>query len=646
MSEAEGPPQGAAVVASRSAVEAPLAGQERVIVFSSRPEVCRLAQALGGTVECYQGLQDGLAAVSHQELAVVLLEATGLEESKELLKQLRQGDAVQSAAIVLYRGPVAVAEREALVAAGADALLPEEIGPRELLTVVHQVLQSRRAEWRAQGMQRRLRRTQYEYRELIESVNDLIFTLDQQGRFRFLNRQVTALTGFRREDWLGRQLAGVVVAEDRAEVQRNLEETLQGRAKTFEMRILCADAQVRYFSANINPIFEKGQISGIAGIARDITQRKQLEQEIVELKNFNESIIQSMQAGLITLDLQHRITSFNPAAEEILGYKAREVTGLPLDEVLPKEDCQKILPNGVEHGYSLWNRELIVPTNSGRRVHIGFSVAPRLDNNNQRVGTIISFRDISEIKRLQAEMIKMDRLASLGVLASGIAHEIKNPLAGIKTMAQSLQEETEADDHRREYLERIVRQVDRLDGLLRTFFSFARPQPPVRRAYRLQEIIHEVVALVGQKLRSKGVELVTAYEENLPLVFVDFDQIQQVFLNLLLNAMDAIEDRGTIKISARPVWTTLKAVDRRRGVMPTLLQERLFVEVTVADTGCGIDPEHVGRIFDPFFTTKPEGSGLGLSIVYRIMSDHGGEIGVESEKGKGSTFTLLIPTEG
>ncbi|MCR4440451.1 MAG: PAS domain S-box protein [bacterium] len=646
MKEGDAPAHLTAATASGHRDELPLLAEDRVIVISPRPDRCQLSAVLGGEVECFADLGGALQAVAREVPTVVLVESATAGGAMEVLRALHAHGQASPPVIVLSDPLLPAAERESLFAMGVEALLPQEAGPQELRTVVEAVVQARRAESRAQGMRRRLRRTQYEYQELIESVNDLIFTLDAEGRFRFLNRQVTALTGFHREDWLGQRLVDLVIADDRADTAHNLEETLQGRAKIFEMRIQCADGQVRYFSANINPIFERGQIAGVAGIARDTTQRKQLEQEIVELKNFNESIIQSMQAGLITLDLENRITSFNPAAEEILGYKAREVTGRPLEEVLPKEDCLKILPNIVGPGHSLWNRELIVPTKSGKPVHIGFSVAPRLDDHNQRVGTIISFRDISEIKRLQAEMIKMDRLASLGVLASGIAHEIKNPLAGIKTMAQSLQEESDADDHRREYLERIVRQVDRLDALLRTFFSFARPQPPVRRPHRLPDIMQEVVALVGQKMRSKGIELVTSYADDLPLVFVDFDQIQQVFLNLLLNAVDAIEERGTVHIAARPVWTTLKAIDRRRGVLPTLLQESLFVEVTVTDSGCGIAPEDLGRVFDPFFTTKPDGTGLGLSIVYRIMNEHGGEIRVESEKGKGTTFTLLIPTEG
>ena len=212
-------------------------------------------------------------------------------------------------------------------------------------------------------------------------------------------------------------------------------------------------------------------------------------------------------------------------------------------------------------------------------------------------------------------------------------------------MAQSLQEDFEPNNQHREYLERIVRQVDRLDSLLKTFFSFARPRQPIRKLYKLQEIIQEVYALVGQKLKSRNIQFETSYSGDLPTVFVDFDQIQQVFLNLLLNAIDAIGNEGTIKLYARTIKTSLKAVDRRRGAVPLQTKESLFVEVQLLDSGCGIDPKNLRRIYDPFFTTKPQGSGLGLSIVYRIISEHGGEIRAESELDLGTKFTILISTE-
>ncbi len=547
--------------------------------------------------------------------------------------------------VFLYDESIGRDQREYLIDRGVSALLSRSAGPAELENLAITLIQSNISQSREMGMKKAFKKTEYEYQELIENVNDLIFTLDEEGHFRFINRQLYPLTGHLRGEWVGKSLFDLVVVEDRQSSRDNVCETLKGKAKIFEIRVRCTDGKIRYLSANINPIFEKGKVVGVAGIARDTTQRKKLEQEIVDLKNFNESIIQSMQSGLITLNLDNRITSFNASAEEVLGYKAREVYGRPLQEILTESVCDKILPNIADHGHSLLNREVTVPTKSGNEVHIGFTVTSRFDNDNKQVGTIISFRDISEIKHLQAEMIHMDRQASLGVLASGIAHEIKNPLAGIKTMAQSLQEDFEPDNQHREYLERIVRQVDRLDSLLKTFFSFARPRQPIRKLYKLQEIVQEVYALIGQKLKSRNIHFETSYAESMPAIFVDFDQIQQVFLNLLLNAIDAIGNEGTITLKAREIRTSLKAFDRRRGAVPLSAKESLFVEVQLLDSGCGIEQKNLRRIFDPFFTTKPQGSGLGLSIVYRIVNEHGGEIHTESELGLGTKFTILIPTE-
>jgi signal transduction histidine kinase len=261
------------------------------------------------------------------------------------------------------------------------------------------------------------------------------------------------------------------------------------------------------------------------------------------------------------------------------------------------------------------------------------------------VGTIISFKDISQIKSMQTEMIRMDRLASLGVLAAGIAHEIKNPLAGIKTMAQSLEEDYNADDPRCEYLTRIIRQVNRLDNMLKTLFIYAKPKPPLRKQYRLQDVVHEIEDLLKQKLADKGIVFEQSYDQDLPKILVDGNQIQQVFINLMLNAIDAVNMKGKIDLSARTLRTRLRAVDRRGVDFPRRHKEAFFVETQLHDTGIGISQQHLKKIFDPFFTTKPQGTGLGLSMVYRIMAANGGEIRAKSTPGKGTTFTLLLPTE-
>jgi len=285
--------------------------------------------------------------------------------------------------------------------------------------------------------------------------------------------------------------------------------------------------------------------------------------------------------------------------------------------------------------------ELTVKT--GKKISIGFTTTDRIDNRRKKVGTIVSFRDITELKQMQSEVMRMDRLASLGVLASGIAHEIKNPLAGIKTMAQACEEEFDESDSRMEYLTRIVRQVNRLDDLLKTFFAYSRPKPPDRKLHKLPEIVQEVTKLVSKEMKNSGIRYKEYFSENLKEVMVDSQQIQQVFLNLILNSVEAMKSGGILKVKTRNIQKPLSGIKQQKNKKVSTKNGE-FVEVVIKDTGEGIDSKNLETVFDPFFTTKPNGMGLGLSIVYRIVKEHGGEIRVESEAGRGTSFTITLPT--
>ncbi|MCI0496587.1 ATP-binding protein, partial [candidate division KSB1 bacterium] len=207
------------------------------------------------------------------------------------------------------------------------------------------------------------------------------------------------------------------------------------------------------------------------------------------------------------------------------------------------------------------------------------------------------------------------------------------------------EEELPRNDPRLEYTSRIIRQVNRLDELLRTFFTYARPQTPERKFHRLQEIVQEVYTLLHNRLMASNVEFVERYANDLPLVVVDSQQIQQVFFNLILNSLDAMARGGKLEIVATAKVAMLYAIDRRQKRSPRTKNNSTYVEVSVIDTGEGIKGEHLDSIFNPFFTTKPQGTGLGLSIVQRIIEENEGEIRVKSELGKGTTFTILLPTE-
>jgi len=536
-------------------------------------------------------------------------------------------------------------DRSALFEMGLSAFLIKPFGHRELINVIDNVFILHQVKQKNKELEQKIRRTEYKYQDLIENANDLIFTLNLKGDFMFINRRLSTLTGFTREDWMGRSFFDLVAPEDRVEARNNFNKTLQGKARIFEMRMICQNGFPLFLSMNINPIFEKGEVVGVVGIARDITQRKKLEQEIIELKNFNESIIQSIGAGLITLDLERRITSFNTGAEDVLGFKSDEVIGKYLDEILPLEESRKLLPDIVSPDQSLLNREMEITAKDTTTRFIGFTITPRIDNHNLKVGTIISFRDISQIKQMQAEVFRMDRLASLGVLASGIAHEVRNPLAGIKTIAQTLEEEFDSSDLRHEYLARIIRQVNRLDELLRTLFSYARPREPIRKNYQLNEIIDEVFILMDDRFKKRNIKFEKRFAPQLPDIYVDFHQIQQIFINLFLNAIEAMPDGGLLELTADITKTMIYTLDRRKKRFPLKSRESDYVEVKIRDTGIGIKPEDIETIFDPFFTTKPQGAGLGLSIVYRIIEEHEGDIRVESIVGQGTTFTILLPME-
>lgn len=484
----------------------------------------------------------------------------------------------------------------------------------------------------------------FNYQVLFENVQDLVFALTDQGAILYANRHLCEFTGLSKEQLQDRPLLDLICSPDRPWAGKNLEIALTGHARNFESRFISGAGASVYFSTNMSPIQQDGRVLGVVGISRDINERIKLEQEITALKNFNESIIQSIQSGLITLDLEGEITSYNLGAEEVLGWTAREVVGRPLAGVLGGREAETL--SRVSPILTMPpNREVTVLPKSGNPVTIGFTVTPRLDDQGSRVGTIISFKDISQIKRMQAEVIRMDRLASLGVLASGMAHEIKNPLAGIKAMAQSLQEEFVDGDDRKVYLDRIVRQVNRLDELLKAFFDYARPRPPTRKLHRVQDIVNEVLNLVDKKLQEKKIWWSTAFDPNTPPVYVDFHQIQQVILNLIFNAVDATDDGGKLLISAGPFKAGGKGYAHIHPERPGKTEKSDYVEVIVQDSGQGINPENLENIFDPFFTTKSQGTGLGLAIVYRIITAHGGEITVTSTPDRGTAFKFLLPTE-
>jgi PAS domain S-box-containing protein len=366
---------------------------------------------------------------------------------------------------------------------------------------------------------------------------------------------------------------------------------------------------------------------------RDKTEESQrLRDELRTVRNFLESVFQSIGSGILITETKDTIAYINRAGERILEYGTGELVGRPFNILNLREKpsaVQSLIdsPEEMDTRKEGWLRK-----KTGVEFPAGFTINDHLNVKGEKIGRIVIFRDLTKVYRMQEEILRMDRLVSLGKLASGIAHELRNPLAGIKTTAQALGEELSENDPKREYLTRITKEIDRLNDLLKTFFSFAKPQNLNLVHCHIKEIVNEITPFLIKEIADQGIRFVEAYHPHLPRVRVDKNQIHQVILNLFLNAIQAMPNGGVLKIEAIP-----SASRSLYGF------QQNFTRLIVSDTGKGIPPDLINKIFDPFFTTRPKGIGLGLSIAYQIVKKHGGMIKVESEWGQGTAFEFTLP---
>lgn len=350
-----------------------------------------------------------------------------------------------------------------------------------------------------------------------------------------------------------------------------------------------------------------------------------------------EKVMAAVDFGFVIFDTDYKVHYYNSASKAIL----RKDEGVTLLKDLFDKDSYGQIEATLKRGDFPVIRQEIHLRIQESEFYIGYSIYAMIWDKNKTY-FIMTFSEISQTKRIQAEIIRMDRMASLGVLSSGIAHEIRNPLAGIKAMAQNMEDELPEDSHTLEYVSRILRQVDRLDTLLRSFFSYAKPMRPDSKEWHIKTIVDESLALFTRKLRDKNIIVEQYYAKDLAKVFVDSSQIQQVFINIILNAIQAMDDNGVIKISAVNAKEKAPTIDRRKRT-PGLLSNK-FIEIEISDTGTGFDESLKEKIFNPFFTTKSAGTGLGLAIVYQIIREHGGHIDVESDRDVGTSFKILLPS--
>jgi len=355
----------------------------------------------------------------------------------------------------------------------------------------------------------------------------------------------------------------------------------------------------------------------VAILSSHISQRlKEVEAELErkkidysKLEALYRDIVENVESGLISLDRDGHIGFLNKAGEDILGYRFDELYKESVSKIFPWMDLKR---KGQLRGEAIFKKK------DGKDIFLGFSISPSRDIG----GKVMVFQDITKVKEMEEQVMRSEKLAAIGELAAGIAHEIRNPIASISGSTEILKEELGGSNHLKPLMDIILREADRLNRLVTDFLQFSKPALPQKEVFPLKDLINEtLLSLRGNPDWNQDVKVEVQIPNSLSL-YGDSGQLRQVFLNLFLNAVQAMPHGGILHISA--------------------LNRDGLVEVSVQDTGVGIPQEIKGKIFDPFFTTKENGTGLGLTIVHQIIKNHQGEIQVKSEFARGTKVTLRL----
>jgi two-component system, NtrC family, nitrogen regulation sensor histidine kinase GlnL len=355
-----------------------------------------------------------------------------------------------------------------------------------------------------------------------------------------------------------------------------------------------------------------------------------------------EDVLDSLDDGIVAVDRRGVVVTMNQAAEALTGTSRASAVGQTLAALLPRADrLHALAARCLESGLSCADGDVALERRRGHRTPVSVVCSPLTRADGSPDGAVLAMRDLSRLKAIEVDARRADRLGAWTTLAAGIAHEVKNPLGGIKGAAQLLRDELAGRaglDGYREYIEVMIREVGRIDRLLTEVLTLSEPRPPRFAPVNLNRLL-DTILLLQQTSETRGEAIVVKeFDPSLPDVLADGEQLTQVFLNLIKNAFEAMAGRGVLRVVSR-VDTDYQIRSRSGGSD----RRTRVVAVDVTDTGPGIRAEDLPRLFTPFYTTKGGGSGLGLALAHRVVHAHRGSMAVRSEPGRGATFTTWLP---
>ncbi|MHC4323441.1 MAG: two-component system sensor histidine kinase NtrB [Planctomycetota bacterium] len=479
---------------------------------------------------------------------------------------------------------------------------------------------------------------------ILASMQGGLFTIDKDARITSFNRAAEQITGFKKEEVLNKKCY-TVLRSNICKSKCRLKRTLETGESMFNYDAIIRDKAEKEIHVNVTTSALRSgnnEIIGALEIFRDLTERKQLWDQLREERDKAQKYLNVARVIIVALNEKGEVTLLNKRGSEVLGYKEEEVVGKNwFDFCIPAKTRHKVrefflkLIAG-EHKATEYYENPILIKNGEERI-IAWHNTLLKDKKGHIIGTLSSGEDITERKRTEAELLRSEKLASVGQLAAGVAHEVNNPLAGILVYIKLLlkkykQSKLQTEDTKKQ-LEKIGKETERCSRIIKNLLDFSRQTEVTLRPVDINRVIEATLEIIGHQISLDNIRTEEKLCPSLPLIQVDFDQIQQALMNIMLNAAQAMPDGGDLTI------TTSVAEGVKIGNSITNA-----VRIDISDTGIGIPKENLDKLFTPFFTTKEKGKGvgLGLSVVHGIIERHHGKITIHSNPVDGTTFSIYL----
>jgi len=475
------------------------------------------------------------------------------------------------------------------------------------------------------------REAEQRYRELFDNVQEGVFFASPEGHFIEVNDALVRMLGYQtREEVLKLDLQNQVYvsAEQRDEITRQLHH--KGAIRNFEVTLTRRDGSMIHALENAFVVKDgQGKIMQYRGVFLDITEVKNFQAQLQRERDFTSKILNNTQTMIMVADTAGLISYANQRVYEGGGFEQNELVGHRLDRIISLSH-KKTFAEAFDaslHGLQSDNLELMITRGNGTQGKFSVNLSPMRDDRGEVSSVVVLMTDITDTSMIQAKLMHTEKMAAVGQLVSGVAHEVNNPLTAIMGFSDLLMENPDVPGSARKDLQVILEEAQRTKEIVQNLLSFARQRPPQRQPLQINNILRKTIALRSYDFANHGVQIVEKFDSRLPDLIGDSHQLQQVFLNILNNAYDAVQSAG------RPGLIEIETI-----------QDGGWVEVLFRDNGEGI--QHPERIFDPFFTTKEvgQGTGLGLSICYGIVREHEGEIlCANNQETEGATFSVRLP---